>query len=502
MKRPPWAVLALALVLVGGSLTVVSRPSPEGPRYITDDQGRAIILHGFNTAGSTKSDPDAMPWIEEQDVENEYERMGTNFVRFLLQWSALEPEPGQYDEKYLDAVAERVSWYAERDYHVLLDMHQDLWGQGITEAGRVGNGAPEWATHTDGLTVEEQEQWELVYLEPGTMRSFDHFWNTTGEHSELMSHYVRAWRHVADRFSGEPAVIGYDLMNEPWGGTLQGPEFERGPLAELYRRSITAIRTVDNDSWIFVEPQAVGVNWGLPSALPHLDDPREGKARIVYAPHIYPLPMDLGKAYGRGEHGGGDDGRIGGSESSRVWIDRSISLWRRNVLVTADRLEAPIVLGEFGLDTSSPGAMEYVERMLALTDEIGAGRAYWSNDLDGWGPWLGRADGEEGEGAKPGPLAEVMNRPYPRAIAGEPLAVHYDEPAKTLTVSFAEKNDGSVTGPTEIYVPEREFPEGGIISSSDPEGSWAAEWDAARRVWKVESAPYLQEHELVVSPTN
>ncbi|CAM4234996.1 hypothetical protein NOGI109294_27370 [Nocardiopsis gilva] len=102
----------------------------------------------------------------------------------------------------------------------------------------------------------------------------------------------------------------------------------------------------------------------------------------------------------------------------------------------------------------------------------------------------------------PGPLVDVMNRPYPRAIAGEPLAVHYDRPTQTLTVSFAEKNDGSVTGPTEIYVPEGGFPGGGSITSSDPEGSWSGEWDADRRVWEVESAPYLQEHELVVSPAN
>ncbi|MBB6174368.1 endoglycosylceramidase [Nocardiopsis mwathae] len=483
MKRLPWLAAVVTLVLVGGVLAAIARPSPENPRFITDDQGRALILHGFNTSGSTKRDPDSMPWIEEQDVENEYRLMGTNFVRFLLQWSALEPAPDEYDEDYLDAVAERVSWYADRDFHVLLDMHQDLWGQSITAEGNVGNGAPPWATHTDGLPVAEQEQWELVYLEPGTMRSFDHFWNTTGEHPELMDHYVRAWGHVAERFADEPSVIGYDLMNEPWGGTLQGPAFERGPLAELYRRCIDAIRGADEDSWIFVEPQAVGTNWGLPSALPHLADPRYGEPRIVYAPHIYPLPMDLGESYG--------------DDTSRAWIDRSVDLWRTNVQATAERLEAPVVLGEFGLDTTSPGAMEYVERLLEVSDEMGAGRAYWSNDLDGWGPW---DYGNGGEDISPGALVEVMNRPYPRAIAGEPLAVRYDHDTLTLTVSFAEKSDEDVTGPTEIYVPEDRYPGGGTISSSDPEGAWTAEWDAERSVWEVESDPRRQEHELVITP--
>ncbi|MEV3976991.1 cellulase family glycosylhydrolase, partial [Streptomyces sp. NPDC050698] len=30
-----------------------------------------------------------------------------------------------------------------------------------------------------------------------------------------------AWRAVAERFAGNDTVVAYDLMNEPWGGSLQ-----------------------------------------------------------------------------------------------------------------------------------------------------------------------------------------------------------------------------------------------------------------------------------------
>ncbi|GAA1107076.1 cellulase family glycosylhydrolase [Nocardiopsis composta] len=485
MKRLPrrlrLPVLLAALVLVAGTAASATRIEPGPPRYLTDDRGRALFLHGFNTSGSAKDDPEHLPWITEDAVQREYEETGTNFVRFLIQWQALEPEQGAYDEEYLDAVAERVGWYADRGYHVLLDMHQDLYGRYTSPEEHSGNGAPEWATHTDGFPVARQDMWELVYLEPGTVRAFDNFWNTTGEHPELMESYAAALRHVAERFADEPAVIGYDLMNEPFGGSLQGPAFEAGPLADLYRISIARIREADQDAWLFVEGQAVGVNWGLPSALPHLDDPRDGEPRIVYAPHAYPLPMDLGEPY---------------AGSAKERIDASIEQWSGSVRTTAERLEAPIVLGEFGLDMSGEGATDYVARMLDETDRMAAGRAYWSNDHDGWGPW-------KDESLAPGPLAETMNRPYPRVVAGHPVEIDFDSEAPALTVRFTEKE--GVSGPTELYLPDTVFPDGydlSVESAGSPAEPDASEWDGELRILSVEtaSAGPGTEHTVTVTP--
>ncbi|GAA4059629.1 cellulase family glycosylhydrolase [Nonomuraea soli] len=458
MKRTGLAVMAV--VLIAGGVAAATRSAPEPmARFITDDQGRALMLHGFNTASSAKGTPDGLPKLTEADVEREYADMGTNFVRFLLQWRAVEPQPGVYDTKYLDQVAERVAWYGKRGYHVLLDMHQDLWGNSITPGGEAGNGAPRWATHLDGLPVATGHwTWEMYYLEPGVIRAFDHFWNTTGEHPELMDRYAGAWKAVAARFKDDPAVIGYDLMNEPWGGSLQGAAFESGPLAELYRRCIKQIRSVDPANWIFVEPQAVGVNWGLPTALPSFDDDR-----VVLAPHLYPLPLDLG------------DGYEGGS---REWTDRTVGWWKENMLRTAERLKAPIVLGEFGLDMTKPGSSEMVESVLDLGDELGMGRAYWSRDDGPWGPYTdGRA----------GPLVKVMDRAYPRAIGGTPTRISA-EPGR-LTVEF----EANGSGPTEIYLPADEFPGGGKASTG------TASWDRARRILTVQT-PASGRVRLVITP--
>lgn len=93
------------------------------------------LAHGFSTASSAKSSVDGLPIFTEEDLDREHADMGTNFVRFLISWRAVEPEQGVIDQGYLDAVEERVGWYAERGYTVMLDMHQDLWSQHITPSG-------------------------------------------------------------------------------------------------------------------------------------------------------------------------------------------------------------------------------------------------------------------------------------------------------------------------------------------------------------------------------
>ncbi|MFF4184731.1 cellulase family glycosylhydrolase [Streptomyces sp. NPDC001691] len=455
-----WTAAGAALA-VAASLLVAVGPAGAGPahtaaghRWITDDQGRALVLTGLNTASSAKSRPDGLPWIKEADVQRESDELGSDFVRLLIQWRNVEPRPREYDDGYLARIAERVRWYGARGMHVMLDLHQDVYGPAVK-----GNGAPEWATEAEGLPVAEQGQWELKYIEPGTVRAFDAFWGTRRASRDLRAHYAAVWAHVAARFARDPAVLGYDLMNEPFGGSVQGPAFEAGPLAALYRQTIAAVREVDRDSWIFVEPEAVSANWGLPSALPYLKDPRGdgADAHIAYAPHLYPLPMDLGGGY---------------TGSAEKWVDRTLASWREQTRKTARRLGAPVLIGEYGLDATLPGALRYVAKVRAMAEDLGAGTAYWSNDPGPWAPWDQRL--------RPTPLLPVLDRPGPRAIAGDPVAYAWDEASRTLSVSWRPR--AGVRGDTEVYLPARFFPHGGVVT-----GGTARAWDAKSRVLHVAS---------------
>lgn len=201
-----------------------------------------------------------MPSYSPGEIRRERDELKSNSVRLLLQWRCMEPEQGQYDYDYLDRVESLVELYNANGMTVLLDMHQDLYCPGITESRNIGNGAPVWATHTDGLPVKDQTDWSFYYLQPGAIRAFDNFWNKYGNHPELMDPYAQMWQVVAEHFSQHPGVFGYDLMNGPYGGTYLPNVLENGALAKLYEMTIDKIREVDNDAWIFVEPVALCAN--------------------------------------------------------------------------------------------------------------------------------------------------------------------------------------------------------------------------------------------------
>jgi len=450
-------ILLLALVVIAvGLVPALLRPVPEETvPALTDAQGRDLVLRGFSTAGSAKGSPDGLPDLAASDLDRERADMGTDFVRFLISWRAIEPAPGEYDQAYLDGLEERVRWYDERGYKVMLDMHQDLWGDDVVPGRGTGNGAPGWATYTDGLPVASHEMWELYYLEPGVIRAFDSLWDTTGEHPELAEHYAGAWRAVAERFADDDTVIAYDLMNEPYGGSLQGPAFEAGPLTALYQRTTDAIREVDQDTWVCVEPQAMGVNWGTPSALRPIEDRRQGEARVAFCPHLYPLPMDLG---------GGYEG------TTRDLVEGTVDTWLENTLRTAKRLgDVPVVLGEFGLDTTKPGALEYVDAVYDVADRHGFAVAYWSRDDGSWGPY--ETDGTARN------LVGALDRAHPRAVAGRVGKIEAD--AHRLRVEV--EPDGS--GVTEVYLPDSFGPRPRV------EGAAVRAWDADERVLTVDLDP-------------
>lgn len=443
------ALGVVAVVVAGGvgaGIRTASTPA-HSSGFITDAQGRSLVAHGFNTAGSSKQAPSGLPDFTEDDLAAEYSDMGTDYVRFLISWRMVEPEPGQYDDAYLDTVADRVGWYADRGYHVMLDMHQDLWGNAITADGDIGNGAPAWATHMEGLTAEAHDMWELTYLDPGVIRAFDNFWNTTGRHPELMEHYAKAWQHVAQRFADDDTVVTYDLMNEPYGGTIEGPAFEAGPLTTLYQKTTDAIREVDDDTWICLEPQAVGYNWGLPSGLRAIDDPRAGEARIAFCPHLYPLPIDVG----------------GGYAETADMVDGTLDVWIGNTLRTAHALgDVPVILDEFGLDTTQPGALDYVDLVYRTMAARGIGVVYWSRDDGTWGPY-------ESDGTKRN-LIGAVDRAYPRAVDGD--LVSWQSADDELAVRLGSPGAGE----SEAYLP---MSFGDDISV---EHGQVVSWDAATRV--------------------
>ncbi len=312
-----------------------------GPRaYIADDLGREVLLRGvnFNHLGDYFETDPTLPTVAELSEEDwdDAAALGHNVVRLVTTWSAWEPERDEIDADYLDQVRDAVDEAGQRGMYVVIDMHQDAWSKFVftpadevcppgTSHQRGWDGAPEWATITDGeptCTPGRREE------SPAVIRAWDHFYdNTDGIRDEL----VELWGMIAAEFAADSRVAGYDLINEPGRGsdviaTYQG-------LSEFYFDAEAAIRAAEQAAGgrghiLFFEP----VVDGIPSAfIPRIDN-------AAWAVHQYmeifnPLSLEfgfflfdlVGKLYGAplwyGEYN-----HFGGEAQADAWMRRFAAL--------------------------------------------------------------------------------------------------------------------------------------------------------------------------------
>lgn len=89
---------------------------------------------------------------------------------------------------------------------------------------------------------------------------------------------VEVWRRIAQHYAAEPAVLGYDLLNEPnpqWPGTP--PNNER--LKAIYKQIVTAIREIDRNHILILGGAQWDTNFNI------FDWPIDSK--IIYTFHTY-----------------------------------------------------------------------------------------------------------------------------------------------------------------------------------------------------------------------
>jgi len=430
---------------------------------VTDDQGRALILHGVNVSGHSKGESGLPPaWFDAAHAMRLSRQWGFNHVRYLIFWARIEEDgPGLYEEAYLDAVEERLDGLAAAGIHVILDMHQDVWGPfaGDPQRNEGSDGAPAWATITDGQPFIDFAglfgSWSLNYLSPDVMRAWDNFWDHS-LHPELQDAYAAMWAHVAVRFREHPAVLGYDIMNEPWQGSdlLNEASFDQTAYFDFNQRVIDAIRAVDEESWIFFEPRALACNQGGASHVPALHDPRPGVPRIGAYPHLYPLLVQL----------------LG------AWVpelDHAIEQWAGNRREEALRQRGPTLVGEWRMQGTSPdeNRFAWMNEALSMMEETTSGWAYWAHNP---GDTMNEDLTEK-------PMMDVLVRTYARAVAGLPLAHAYDPETRVFDLRF--QPEPCIEAPTEIYVPaSRHYPEGWSLRVEAPAGSHETAWDPESEV--------------------
>ncbi|MGW2747326.1 glycoside hydrolase family 5 protein [Streptomyces sp. NPDC001450] len=393
------------------------RQATDGTPALTDRHGRVLTLRGWNVEDKTNRGERALSAI----TENHFRDMrakGFNFARLLVFWDDLEPRRGHYSLSYLRKIERILDWAARHDMKVVIDAHQDVFGPAFGHRG-----IPEWATRTDGLPfTAHPDDWFAEYFEPAVQRAFTHLY----QDQDLQRAQARAWRVLAERFAHHPALLGYDLVNEPMGERHQGEDLptaarriEHDQLTPMYNRLAESVRSVDKDSWIFVEPTPI-VGEGVPTGLGRIDDPK-----VAYAPHFYNAAMEAGADY---DPGAG-------------WIEA----YERAVTEYPKLYKVPIVVGEWGpLNSSLPNMKRFYHDAMDSLGRYGSG---WAGYVWCYGGGYCAVD----ESGAFRTNKELTAEPYAETVAGTIRSASYSPADAVYRLAYTATRHGSRL--TELSLP-------------------------------------------------
>lgn len=512
-----------------------------GIKPIVDSNNRQLILNGLNS-GYGKHSYMRRFWETPEDLRHEAVNLGFNTFRYLIFWDHIMPTRGVINTDYLDDIEERLGWLHAEGFNVIFDMHQDNWGE---QCG--GNGAPGWASigQTDPAP---DAPWWIMAASPCVVDSSNAFFNND---DNVQEEFAKAWQAIAERFAGHPAVIGYDLMNEPtqidaiadqmvhdmldgattgllnfatlwtswpvwskepengfegllkgqirelaaneginvpesyvdkiskvlisrnkadWGKLNAVKEFEGTKLTNMYQKVINALREVDADTFIFVEPFSVSVNNGDATFLGKLTDPRGEERRLGYIPHLYPRDLDLSGVYQPHDF-----------LTLQRWYDNQKAFVVNNGMAW--------LVGEFGLSNHAEGGVTFLDHTVLMMEQAHLGWMNWESWPGDWGPIASdkRSDANN---------ATALINVYPRAVAGEVNHYHFDRELGQFSLIYSKNN---ATGTTDIAVPPRFAGKGFTVASSNPDGTWSYHFDEARHILHIEHDPHSVKHKFTLS---
>jgi endoglycosylceramidase len=394
--------------------------APYAPRFapfdsdgtqLRDAEGRVRIFRGVNlhiagifdvTFDDGRAPREPLPGFDASDVE-ELQALGFDLVRLPINWSAIEPERGQYSTAYLDKVAAIVDLCRAGNVRVLIDLHEDGFSKEICE-----DGAPLWAI-TPALAAPLPGGPFMgpdCHTHPAALAAFRSFFaNVDG----LQDHYAEMLQVVAKRFVGDQNVLGFEIMNEPIATDDE--------VVPFHLKAAAALRAVDDQHLILFEPVATR-NFTNGAPLASAPFPVPG---AVYAPHVYAAVFG----------------------TSTMLADNTYQpLLHSSISGTRDEAVSwgtPLMITEYGLGSQTVNGPAWITSALDEMDEVSASSAWWiwrDPTPGGWGLFDPNPDGSYSQ--RPAML-DRLSRPYAQAIGGDLTSVKWD--GAQLVVRFRGRAD-------------------------------------------------------------
>ncbi len=275
--------------------------------------------------------------------------------------------------------------------------------------------------------------------------------------------------------NGRPKILRPHHFTKVRGRKIDFSDDYYRPFANRYAK---AIRSVSPEAFIFIEsePRHVSMKWGAKDA-----------PNIVFAPHWYDGFVLFRKSFRSTLAVDFRTGKVifGSKRIRRSFADQVASFKQTSEVSFAG---VPTLIGEFGIPFDLKGRRAYhtgdyrdqiraMDRSMQAMEDNLLSYTLWNYTADNTNARGDQWNGEDlsifsrDQQTDPtdihsgGRALEAVIRPYPRAIAGEPLRMAFDITKKTFFFEF--HHDPEIAAPTEIFVPNYQYPEGYTIEVSD-----------------------------------
>ena len=289
------------------------------------------------------------------------------------------------------------------------------------------------------------------------------------------------WRDGCDDVWRAQGVWDVDSDGEP--RLLRPAHFATGDFTQDFLKPFTerfaaGIHQVMPGAHIFVEAE------------PFMPPPKyESADKLVYAPHFYDgITLFTRRFHPQLNFDFTSFRPLIGEANIRRYFTRQFGMFRGY----ADEAmgAVPIVVGEFGIPFDMNGAAAYAsgdftrqaqsldynltaldDNLLSYTlwnytpDNSNAHGDLWNNEDLSIFSRDQQSDPDDIDSG--GRALSAVVRPYARKVAGEPLSMRFDMARKAF--SFRFRHDSAINEPTELFVPESQYPEGYRVEVSDGE---------------------------------
>jgi endoglycosylceramidase len=427
------------------------------PTVFQDSYGRTLIFHG--TSLYTNDEPGGYTRYNSNGAKRLINDWGLNSVRLFWNWNAIEPDSAVFSPEKLEAIVSVVENFTHEGVYVILAVN----GTATSSQDKLrGTWQAPYGNAPDNPSLPGNAN-------PAQQEATRRFWDYKN-YAYLQDEFINASKYIAERLRDNPFVLGYDIINEPWGdgliSTILNTNLESQLLPKFYQIYITEMRKTDPDKYIFFEPSVLFNTKELANfqtKLPVINDSRSGVKRLSFAPHCYLSDLAL------------HDPAV--TNSIKNSYAEYLTALKNKYTAIQQKQHVPIYIGEWAsIDyTLFPDWENFLNNHMEVFDEMQASWSYFSY-IPGGNNLVQSDDITEN------PPVNVITRVYPMATAGKISSFHYDPATKKFNMTY--ENNPAISQPTEIFIPERHYPAGYDLSVAGI-SNYTSEFDAEKQLLKI-----------------